>query len=62
MRLFDVASVAIAVILLVGLLALAVLEIDAPENLTDAFKISLGALLRSGAAVANDYRHRNGNT
>lgn len=46
-------------VLLVGILVLAGLERPVPEYLADALKVSLGALLRSGVAVANDYRHPN---
>lgn len=56
--LHDKLAGAAVLVLLVGVLVLAGLGRPVPEYLVDAFKVAIGFALRSGVAVANDYRHR----
>ena len=45
-------------ILAIGVIVLAGLRVPVPAELSDALKIGVGATVRSGYAVVNDYRHR----
>ena len=53
--LFDYAAVFGFVVLLVGLIVLAGIDRAAPAHLLDAFKITLGVVLRSGVSIANGH-------
>ncbi|MGH6996680.1 MAG: hypothetical protein ACREEO_00745 [Phenylobacterium sp.] len=55
--LYDFAAVAGFFILLVGLVTFAGLGREVPAYLVDAFKVSIGVVLRSGVAIGNEYRH-----
>ncbi|OGQ17421.1 MAG: hypothetical protein A2138_26920 [Deltaproteobacteria bacterium RBG_16_71_12] len=58
LRTADYASFAIVAILAIGVIVLAGLRVPVPAELSDALKIGVGATVRSGYAVVNDYRHR----
>ena len=58
--LYDVGAFGITAILLVGLFVLVGVGRTVPGYFENALMLALGTSLRSGVAVANEYRHRNG--
>jgi len=57
-KLHDVVAGLVALGMLGGIILLAVLQLQCPDELRNGFMLALGWLFRSGVQLQNDLRHR----